>query len=226
MKKLFFTLTMFVLLPFLLTAQRRERIVDITVNPKALADRNANLCVQLTLKSRVGLCTSFDFSATTGETQRFSTQSTEWGNHSEIRIYPFKDRAPLLEKANTSKKYKGKRNPCYNFNKTAPINYLNGLFIAPGFLYQKQQLSYIALPEFSTPIPRFDYLIVSQGGSLAVGYQLRINHITLGIGWGISAAKPRWSGPEDIFDDRLFTTTYPWKLNVQQGLRFEAGINF
>lgn len=226
MQKHLFPIWALLLLPWLLPAQqpRRPR-VDITVNPQAWADRRANLCIQAMTIPRVGLCLSANFRASEAPQADFLAQSAQWGLQAEARVFPFGAPRPLRWQK------KQRREGCAVFTvrrgrERAPKAYLRGLYVAPGFVYQQQDLVFVPRPDLESPVTDFSYRIKSNGGSLALGYQLRFGRLTLGAGWAVTATQPRWRGPVDIFGDSLYTSTHPWKLNIQKGWRLEVGVNF
>lgn len=236
MKKIIPVILATVLLPAALLAQNHRRpIIDITTNPNEWSNGQANVCALVMTIPRVGLCASFNFQSVEQAQGEFLAQSSQWGIHTEVRIFPFGEPRPLIEGRNkfvAKAKKKNRKSGCPTFapfgkqRKKIVRKFLQGLYVAPGFIYRQQQLTFIPLIGEDSPITDFQYKITSPGASLALGYQLRLGHLTLGAGWGIHATQPRWAGPADIFGDVLYTTTFPWELNIQHGLRMEAGINF
>lgn len=232
MKKFYFSILLLLMLPVLVLAQSSHRpAIDIMTNPQAWANRQANICVQVMTIPRVAVCLSGSFDASEAVQGNFLAQSSKWGFHAETRIFPFGEPRPLHSR-NNLRPYEKRRQgigcfgPKNNWFEKLASNLIKGIYIAPGYIHQEEKLGYELLPGKESPLTNFNYLIKQNGASLALGYQIRLWHITLGAGWSIQASKPKWTGPVDIFGDDLYTTTFPWKLNIQQGPRFEVGIYF
>lgn len=235
MKKILPVILATVLLPAIIIAQNRRPVIDITTSPKEWQNNQANVCAQVMTIPRIGLCASFNFQAVEQIQGEFLAQSSQWGIHTEVRIFPFGEPRPLIEGRNkfvAKAKKKNRKSGCPTFvsfgkqREKVVSKFLQGLYIAPGFIFRQQHLTFLPLTDEDYPVSDFQYKITSPGASLALGYQLRLGHLTLGAGWGIQVTQPRWAGPADIFGDALYSTTYPWKLNIQHGFRLEAGINF
>lgn len=232
MKKIPFSILTLLLLPVLALAQfNRRPVVDITANPQAWSNRQANICAQFMAIPRIGLCLSGSLNASEASQGNFLIQSTKWGIHAETRIFPFGEPLPMslgTKKMPYEKKRRG--TGCFGSKdkqlEKALTSIIKGIYIAPGFVHQKEQLDFAPLPDKESPISKFSYQIKHNGASLALGCQIRLWNLTLGAGWSVQATKPRWTGPVDIFGNSLYTTTYPWKLNIQHGPRIELGINF
>lgn len=213
------------------TQKKRKPILDITLNRQSWTDRQANVCVQLMPVSRLGLCFSGNFTAAEGSYGNFFAQNVQWVLHGEVRFFPFGAPYPVNFKSKLrSYDRKRKNYGCFgtkdNLFGRVVTSLIDGMYIASGYIYQNQNLNLSPQPEIESPLNEFKYNITSKGGTLALGCQLRFWHLTLGAGWGIQITQPHWTGPVDIFGDDLHTTTFPWKLNIQQGPRFEVGINF
>lgn len=103
---------------------------------------------------------------------------------------------------------------------------MKGIYIAPGYKYEKIDFEYIPLPHLETTFEKFPYKVTMQGPTLSIGYQLRFSKLTVGASYGWSVSEPRWEGPADIFGDKLYTNSYPLSFRLEKNLRFEIGINF
>ncbi len=218
MKKIPFPILALLLLPAWALAQfARRPVIDITANPQSWSNRHANICAQFMTIRGVGVCVSGGFHASEAVQGNFLTQSTTWDIHAETRIFPFGEPYPLDLK-NKMRPYEKRRRGvgCFstkgNRMEKAIASILPGIYVAPGFVHQEEQLVFTPLPGKESPIRDFSYLIKNNGASLAMGCQIRLWHLTFGAGWSMQATKPRWTGPVDIFGDALYYQHAPLEI--------------
>lgn len=226
LKKIFHLFILFVFIARLSSAQTSW--VDIITDPVTWQNREANLSIQISPLPKIAFRIGFGFRAIDGINDNFKAESSKRSFNSEIRFFPFGNARQVFQKSKLPEFWKHRKKtgcPTESINRLSGL--AKGIYIAPGFIYQKEDLRYLPLPDKESPIQEFRYQIRNKGGSLALGYQIHLSNLTFDAGWLIQVTQPRWSGPIDIFDDEdFYTTTYPWKLNIQNGPRLEVGINF
>ncbi len=61
-----------------------------------------------------------------------------------------------------------------NWLEKAAASMIKGVYVAPGFVHQEEQLDFVPLPGKESPISKFNYQIKSNGASLALGCQIRL----------------------------------------------------
>ncbi len=195
-----------------------------------------NPIVGLQIQAKEGFLSYFslfggaEFYAGTQLQADFKVQEKSWAFMGELRIFPFgplqisnQKKMPWEKKRAKYGCYPGKFCGIRNFN---IFQYLKGLYIAPGYRFEKTAFEYIPLPHLESPVASFPYRVTMQGPILRVGYQFRFSKLTAGINYGLALSQPQWKGSVDIFGDDLYTNTYPLKFRVENNLRFELGINF
>lgn len=162
----------------------------------------------------------------------FNVQEKNLAVMGELRIYPFGGQQLGVNKKSPALRNRSKIGCIRNQGKlckiidTSPIRYLKGIYIAPGYQYEKIDFEYVPLPHLETTLEKFPYEIAMQGPTLRIGYQLRFSKLTAGVSYGWSVSEPQWKGPSDIFGEKLYTNSYPLRFRLEKNLRLEIGINF
>lgn len=201
-----------------------SQTIDFVTNPFDWQNGIASAQVHFQSMEKFGISLggSFQSAQTTGT--NFDNRFYSIGVSTEIRYYPFGVKKIGLTKKMPSEK-KAKKPSCVYFKKKRPPFY-QGIYVAPGFRYEKTHLDYILSPELNAPITSYEFKVMNNAGTLHIGYMIRIFHVTLDAGYGVGVGRPTWEGPTDIFGDKFYTTTYPVKFRIEKGFRLRVGLNF
>lgn len=213
----------FVLL-LLFTGTATSQTVDLVTTPFDWQNgvASAQIHFQPMEKFGISLGGSFQSAQTTGT--NFDNRFYSTGISTEIRYYPFGVRNIGLNKRMPSEK-NCKKLGCVYFKKKRPP-FFQGVYVAPGFRYEKTNLDYIPAPGLESPKSIYEFTIMNNAGTLHIGYMIRIFNLTLDAGYGVGIGRPTWEGPTDIFGDKFYTTTYPVKFRLEKGFRLGVGLNF
>lgn len=210
------------LFPILVSAQKQSKPrFDIMTDPISWSDNKPNIKMQGSISKLFTLAVYGDAERNIGGiSNNYVRQSFRTNFGVELQYYPFgKPRKVSFKNARSSK--------CFDFRKKQKrTSTFSGIYISTGYVNISEKL--ILMPNEANPdfYPELHYKIRSNGFQLSAGYQIRISNITLGMRYGLNATNPTWSGPYDIFQDNLYSTTFPWKLNLTSGFKIETGINF
>jgi hypothetical protein len=202
---------------------------DIFTDPQSWPQGISSLGIQLQSERHapfLGLCSSVTYQAQQRQVGDYNNQFSEFSWGAEVRIYPFNVQSLFRKKPRAYPEMCNGRFGCLRGKKKTASHLLSGLYVATGYQYKKVETEYFPSPDLESPITSFPFTIKNNGLTFNVGYQIRISHITLGASYGFTAAKPRWSGPVDVFGTSLMTTTYPVEARIDKNLRLEVGFNF
>ncbi|MCB9352111.1 MAG: hypothetical protein H6573_32150 [Lewinellaceae bacterium] len=161
--------------------------------------------------------------------EAFGVEEMNWAVMSEVRVHPFGMRQVGFRKKMPWQKRQVKTG-CFPKKKCMDgkcfSKLLRGVYIAPGYQYEKTNFTYLPPPGLETPITDFSFALVNQGPSFRLGYQLRLPLLTAGMSYGWMAGQPKGEGPFDVFGDEAYTNTFPFKYRLESNLRLEVGIHF
>jgi hypothetical protein len=215
-------------------AQQKSRfpIVDITTNALDWPEKTGSLALQITPLHWLGVRSGAAYRPQQQIFEQFIATSESFEVTGEARIFPFGPPRRAFQKDTRPAFWKKPKTGC-NAKMCAllPVSkktarFLQGLYIAPGFSFHRQDARYVPSDDLQSPIPEFQYRIVNQGPTLNAGYQIRYKALTLGFGGGLKFSRPRWQGTLPVFSDQIYSITFPAKLRVEQRFLLEIGCNF
>jgi hypothetical protein len=227
MKKSSLFLLLLAALYSLCPAQSQAQTFDLMTNPQDWANGTGSACLQWQPFGKWSLCGSVQYAGGIRNGEDFQRRFHAVGISTEARYFPFGVRKILSSRKLAPWQHVAlaKRKSCPTLDpKASPV--LQGLYIAPGYAYQKTNLEYLPNAGLEAPIEGFHYTIKRHAGTLYLGYQIRIVNLTLDAGYGVAVSQPKWEGPADIFGESLYTHTYPLKFRLDKGFRFGVGVNF
>ncbi|MEL6928533.1 MAG: hypothetical protein AAFO95_07855 [Cyanobacteria bacterium J06600_6] len=140
----------------------------------------------------------------------------------EVRLFPF-GATKLFDISDFSRH--GFRSKARLSNSWAQ-NYLSGLYLGIGYEYRKIDMRLIPDSDLESPWEDFNYSIKDSGTTAQLGYSIALSHFYLDVGYRLRFSKPEWEGPFDIFQEGLYTKTYPIAYRQTGSLRVCVGTAF
>ena len=205
---------------------------DLMVNPMTEAANryNATLQVQSSFVPDFALNGGLGYQFNTAETKDFVSNSATTTKFFEVRYFPYGQRFISFKKKSYIREVcNGKFHCLRSFGLTKALLHeqiLRGFYVAPGFESQHTTLELDAKTNLDPTQNKYNFDIKNKAFTLAVGFQMRLTALTLGVGYRVSIGNPKAAGDFNVLKDQLFTTIHPIKARIEQGVRVEVGLNF
>lgn len=219
--------------------KRQFPVVDVTTNVVGWTEKTGSVATQVSPLQWLGLRAGVSYSPQQDQNDFFLSQSKSLEFLGEARLFPFGAPRRALKKDTRPAFWRKPKMGCsgkgclVNGLQSSLKKTLAGLFVAPGYSFQRRQEEFIPQGNQPSqlPVEGFQNRSINQGPILTAGYQLRLRNFTLSAGYGFKASKAKSAGTGTVPAPALISTRavqpgFQKKFDFQPRLYMEVGINF